>query len=208
MNQNVMHRQRQLLLIAAGLGVISIFLPWVKMDVGGFLQGMGVDNSLNGLRGMGILVFINFLVTGFLAFMGEQEKPLDKTPWLIVLIAGVLSVLATGAFILRSEKNMQMGMGLIDVSIGAGAMLAVAAAALSVAGAWIFKKPGYSIRDSWETIAKNKLPAFTRNTHTETKTVNMDDLEKLVTMRNEGTITEEEYQRLKSELFSNERHSG
>lgn len=198
-----MHRQRQYLLVAAGLGVISIFLPWVKMDVGGFLEGMGVDNSLNGFRGLGILVLIDFLVTGILAFMGEQEKPLDKTPWFVVLVAGAISILATGAFLWKSQSSMQMGMGLVDVGIGAGALVAVGAAVFSVASAWIFKRPGYTIRDSWETITKNKLPVFTRNANPVSKTSKMEDLEKLVTMRNEGIISEEEYQRLKSEMFSN-----
>ena len=53
-----MHRQRKLLLIAAAVGFISVFLPWVRMDVGGFLQGMGVDTSVNGFRSVGIWILM------------------------------------------------------------------------------------------------------------------------------------------------------
>ncbi len=72
-----------MVLIAAAIGVICMFLPWVSIF--GF--------SVNGMHGWGILVFLCLLVAGALAFMGDQTKNLNSTNWMVVLIAGGIAAL-------------------------------------------------------------------------------------------------------------------
>ncbi len=78
MNFETMSKQRKMILIAAAVGVICMFLPWVS--VFGF--------SVSGMHGWGILVFLCLVVAGVIAFMGDQTKNLNGTNWMAVLIAG------------------------------------------------------------------------------------------------------------------------
>lgn len=202
MDYKGMHRQRRFLLIAAGLGVIATFLPWVKMDVGGFLEGLGVNNSVNGFRSIGLLAFIGFVVCGILAFYGAQDKPLDKVPWFVVLVAGVIALSCISIFLVKASNYAELGMGMVQTSIGAGALLALGAALFTLVSAWLFKPNNYTLRDGWEAVTKGKLSLPGTNKTSNSNLTRMEELEKLITMKNEGKITEEEYQRLKAELFS------
>lgn len=52
MNFNTLHKQRKAILIAAVIGVIGVFLPWITV---GFL---GQNIHSNGFHGIGILAFL------------------------------------------------------------------------------------------------------------------------------------------------------
>lgn len=71
-----------MILIAAAIGAISMFLPWVSV---------GQLGSVNGMHGGGILVFICFIAAGFLAFNGDQTTNLNKMSWMLTLVAGGLA---------------------------------------------------------------------------------------------------------------------
>ena len=87
MNFETMSKQRKFILIAAAVGFIAMFLPWINISF------FGISSSLNGMHDKGILVFICFVVAGVLAYTGDQTKNLDKKNWFIVLIAGALATL-------------------------------------------------------------------------------------------------------------------
>lgn len=117
MNFETMSKQRKMVLIAAAVGVISMFLPWVS--VSGY--------SVNGMHGWGVLVFICLLAAGFLAFTGNQTANLDRTAWMAVLIAGGIASLIMVINFLRSLD------GLGYVSIGFYGALAASIGVLAFA---------------------------------------------------------------------------
>jgi len=67
MNFQTMNKQRKFVLIAAAVGIISMFLPWISFF--GF--------SINGMHGSGIVVFLCFAVSGIISLLGDQTKNLE-----------------------------------------------------------------------------------------------------------------------------------
>ncbi|RYG51098.1 MAG: hypothetical protein EOO01_09225 [Chitinophagaceae bacterium] len=89
MDFQTMNKQRKYLLIIAGIGIIAMFLPWIRISIMGIVAG-----STNGMHDTGILVFLCFLGCGILAFLGDQSKPLDKTMWMITMVlAGIAAII-------------------------------------------------------------------------------------------------------------------
>jgi Na+/H+ antiporter NhaC len=64
MNFETMSKQRKMILIAAAIGIVSMFLPWVS--VFGF--------SVNGMNGWGVLVFFVFCSSRRGFFYGRSDK--------------------------------------------------------------------------------------------------------------------------------------
>ena len=85
MNFQTMNKQRKFVLIAAAIGVISMFLPWISVSV------LGYSQSVNGMHDKGILVFLCFAASGIIAYLGDQTKNLDKTMWTVTLLAGAIA---------------------------------------------------------------------------------------------------------------------
>ena len=125
MNFQTMSNQRKMILIAAAVGVIAMFLPW---------WSMGIFGSVNGMHGEGILVFLCFVGAGVLAVMGDQTKNLDRTNWMLTLIAGGLASLI---MIIRFFTWLD-GLSLLSF----GFYLALAAAISIVAFAYIQRTSG------------------------------------------------------------------
>ena len=96
-NLQAMSKQRKFVLIAAGVGIISMFLPWISYSVSLFAFTQNIQ-SYNGMRDMGILAFLCFIVSGSIAYLGDQTKNLDRTMWGIVLAAGALALLSIIGF--------------------------------------------------------------------------------------------------------------
>lgn len=82
-----LHKQKLYALIAAGVGVIAMFLPWWKISLGGFFGG-GMSSSINGMRDLGIIAFLGFAAAGVLTFLGDKSKPFE----------GQFKMIAAGAF--------------------------------------------------------------------------------------------------------------
>ena len=87
MNFQTMNKQRKFVLISAAVGIISMFLPWISVSV------LGYSQTVNGMHDKGILVFLCFAVCGIIAYLGDQTKNLDKTMWMVTLIAGAIAFL-------------------------------------------------------------------------------------------------------------------
>lgn len=140
MNFQTMNKQRKFVLIAAVVGLISMFLPWVSVSAFGFSQ------SVNGMHGSGILVFLCFAACAALALMGDQTKNLDKTFWMITLIAGALAVIIVG-------WNLVDAMGSpYSSGVTFGFYLAIAASIGVVAAAFLFKSPTDSIKGGFDNL--------------------------------------------------------
>ncbi len=148
MNFQAMSKQRKFILIAALIGVISIFLPWVSVGFGGF----GI--TVNGFHSWGILCFLAFVGAGIIAYMGDQTSNLPKTMWFAALVCGGLSLL--GVLIFLSEAGGASGFGLY---IGLLAAIAVAGSA------WMFKNPGDDFKSGFDSL-KKEINDKTQSTNT------------------------------------------
>src|ERR1700741_734988 len=72
MEQMNFHKQKLYALIAAGVGVISCFLPWWSFSLGAF-----GGYSVNGMHDLGILTFLGFIGGGVFSFLGDKTKPFE-----------------------------------------------------------------------------------------------------------------------------------
>ncbi len=150
MNFQTMNKQRKFVLIAAAVGVISMFLPWFSIPFFG---------SINGMHGSGFLVFICFAGAGVLAFMGDQTKGLDTTFWFITLACGAL---ATIIVVWNLISAMGTGYG-VSSYIGFGFYIAALAAIGVLLAAFLLKAPGASIKGGFDSL-KNDIEKKTDNT--------------------------------------------
>lgn len=153
MNFQLMSKQRKFILIAAGVGIIAMFLPWIRVSILGFTAG-----SVNGMHDWGILVFICFLVAGGITLMGDQTKPLDKTMWMATLIAGALAAVIMVIFFLRAMDAISF--------ISFGFYLALIASLALLYSAYNFREAGYNIKDGFDSL-KGDIEKKTSNNNPE-----------------------------------------
>ncbi|MEO9021128.1 MAG: hypothetical protein ABI237_04870 [Ginsengibacter sp.] len=144
MNFQTMSKQRKFVLISAAVGFISMFLPWVSISMFGYSQ------SINGMHDKGILVFICFVVSGVVAYMGDQTKNLEKTAWGITLLAGAIALLFVLWFYSQTSGSV-MGSSFIGVGIYVAAIASIGI----LASAYLFRSPTDNIKDSFNTLKKD-----------------------------------------------------
>lgn len=144
MNFQTMSKQKKFILIASAAGVISMFLPWVSISLFGYTQ------SVNGMHDIGILVFLCFLTSGIIAYLGDQTKNLDRNMWGIVLAAGVISLLSIIYFYFKMSESI-MGSSFV----GFGLYISAIAAIGILGSAYLFRSPTDNIRDSFNNIKKD-----------------------------------------------------
>ncbi len=146
MNFQQMHIQRKAVIIGAAIGIISCFLPW-------FSYGMG---SVNGMNGIGVLVFILFILAGLLALAGNQKDYIPAKMWLPVVGAGVINICIIAYLIIRWESAMsgvsnESGVyGSIGLSVGIWA--AIAGAIVVAFGAYRFRSADSNMKDSFRSL--------------------------------------------------------
>jgi hypothetical protein len=188
-----LNKQRKFILIAALVGVISIFLPWIS------ISGFGMSISANGFHSYGIMVFIAFIAAGIVAIMGDQTKPLDQAMWLVELAAGAVALI----FAFLSMSNLSGGES-FGAGFGIGSWLAILSALGVVGSAWLLKSPGDSLQEGFESL-KGKVataagPANPPPSATAAPS-KVAELERLIKLKEEGKITEEEYQEMKGKIM-------
>lgn len=161
MNFQTMSKQRKMILIAAAVGVVAMFLPWWSFSLGGFGGG-----SANGMHNEGIIVFLSFLAAAVLSVIGDQTKNLDQTNWMLTLIAGGLAAIITLITFLNAPPIGDRGIGLY---------LALAAALGVVAMAYLFRSTGETLQGGLDTLKSRftKEPTSTQpNTGPTNKIIN------------------------------------
>ena len=137
MNFQTMSKQRKYVLIAAAAGIIGVFCPWVSIF--GF--------SVNGFHGVGIFIFLCLAAAGAFTLMGDQTKNLDKTFWMITLIAGGIA-----ALIMIINLFNAMG-GLSAVSFGF--YLTLLGSVGVTAAAFMFRSPEDNIKGGFDSLKKD-----------------------------------------------------
>ena len=118
MEQMNFHKQKLYALIAAGIGVIAMFLPWWKVSFGGFMAG-----SINGMHELGILAFLGFVGAGIFSFLGDKTKPFDGQNKMIVAACFGGAALITLIQFLRQTSFASYGIWLSLLAGVAGAVI-------------------------------------------------------------------------------------
>lgn len=164
MNFQTMNKQRKFVLIAAAVGIISMFLPWISISIFGYTQ------SQNGMHDIGILAFLCFIVSGAIAYLGDQTKNLEKNMWGIVLAAGALALLSTVWFYFKINDSIMGGS-----MVGFGLYIAAVAAIGVLGSAYLLRSPTDSIKDTFNSMKKNIGNKINTPGDTTTKTPNQND---------------------------------
>ncbi len=144
MNFQTMSRQRKFILIASAAGIISMFLPWVSISLFGYTQ------SVSGMHDIGILVFLCFVASAAIAYLGDQTKNLDKNKWGVVLVAGAIAILSIVYFYFKMSESV-MGSSFV----GSGLYISAIAALGVLGSAYMLRSPTDNIRDSFNNIKKD-----------------------------------------------------
>jgi len=197
MNFLLMHKQRRFVLILAAIGLIAVFLPWVT--VGGVF-----GNSLNahGFNGTGVVVFLALLAVAVIAIMGDQKKAEERNMWMITLLAGFIALLFA---IIKYSQISGSAFGI--VSAGYGLWISLIASLAVIICAWLFKSPGDSLQSGFDSLKRNthnisQHNQTTNTTTTATTTPNrMEELEKLIELKVQGKISDEEYKEMRAKLM-------
>jgi uncharacterized membrane protein len=142
MDFQTLHKQRKFILIAAAVGVVAMFLPWVSFSLGAFSGG-----SVNGLHGSGVLIFLCFIACAVIAYLGEQEKPLEKTMWMISLIASGLAAALMIFDFLRALDAISF--------LSIGFYLALAASLALVFSVYQYRGAGLNVKDGFDSLKKD-----------------------------------------------------
>jgi uncharacterized membrane protein len=212
MNFQTMSKQRKYILIAAAVGIISVFLPWATVSVS-FAE---ITNIRNGFYNYGIAAFLGFLVAAAVVLLGDQTKTLDKSMWIVSMIAGTISLLFIILFMGDISQIMKSPVdrsGLVKVSSGFGIWIALASSIGIIAFAWLFKNSSDNLKGAFDSlkkdisvaassISKASTNAKTPDNNPAQSTNKIAELERLSKLKESGSITEEEFSQLKSKILS------
>lgn len=112
MEQMNFHKQKLYSLIAAGVALVAMLLPWISVSF------LGASQSWNGFRGWGLLSLIGIIGVAGLSFMGNKAETYTAEFKNYVMIA--FAAIAVGALLFFLRKNSVVG-GIDDlVSTGIG----------------------------------------------------------------------------------------
>ena len=204
-----MNNQRKFILIAAAVGIIGAFLPWISISAG--ILGESMTQSVNGFHGIGVLYCLVMAAAGVVAFMGDQKTLLDKNMRLAVIGAGAVAIIA----LLVSFSDMHSstsaaggGFGVVSASISYGFYLSAIAGVAVAVIPFAIKAEGESfagdlaqLKSSVQSMQNNTASPAATAPPVAPKTDKMAELEKLIAWRAEGKISEEEFQDLKSKII-------
>jgi hypothetical protein len=101
MEQMNFHKQKLYSLIAAGIALVSLLLPWISIDF------LGASQSWNGFRGWGLLSLVGIIGVGALSFMGNKSEDYSAEYKRYVMIA--FGAIAAGAILFFIRKNSVAG---------------------------------------------------------------------------------------------------
>lgn len=106
-----MHKQRIGIIAAAGLGMLSTFLPWATVPFLG---------SINGTVGDGYITLVIFLVAGLMGLLGDKNAVVTGVNKTIAILAGALAAIM-GVYEIFKISNIGSGeAGVLGKAIGVG----------------------------------------------------------------------------------------
>lgn len=97
MEQMNFHKQKLYSLIAAGVALIALFLPWMSVSF------LGSSQSWNGLRGWGYLSLFGVAAVAVLSFVGNKQD--DYTAEYKKYVMFAFGAIAVGAILFFIRKN-------------------------------------------------------------------------------------------------------
>lgn len=198
-----MHKQRKLILVASAIGIISTFLPWFTISAGAFTYS--VSQSRNGFHNVGIVYFILMVAIALISLLGEHKEMLQKNLRLAVIGGGIFSLLFLTIYYNSAKDDMGAGFGFVNLSIGFGLILAFLTSIIITIIPFVLNQPGEGLGIDVLQLKSgvNSLQGSISNAANliSKKPNKMEELEKLITWRNEGKITVEEYKELKSKII-------
>ena len=145
MNFETMSKQRKYVLIAAAVGAVSLFLPWVKVIL--FFGSSGSVNAMNGSSGY--FLFALFVVSGIMAYLGNQTTNIDKKYWIVILICSIVATLWL-LLIWVGASNSNNG-----TSLAFGYYLSLLSAIGIAVAAFKFRSPSDNIKDGFDSLKKD-----------------------------------------------------
>lgn len=138
MNLQTMNKQRKFVLIAASLGTIAMFLPFIRISF------FGISNSVNGMHDTGILIFLCFVGCAVIALMGDQTQNLGKTIWIVALVASGIAALLMVIKFLQAMDAISL--------FSIGFYLALAASLGLLFAVYNYRPAGYNIKDGFDSL--------------------------------------------------------
>jgi len=163
MNFRTMSRQRKYVLICAAVGFISMFLPWLSISI------LGFQHSVNGMHEKGVIVFFCFVVTGIIAYLGDQDSNVDTSRWVLILAFGTLAFLLILWYYSQASDSI-MG----AAAIGVGLYLAALATIGILVSAYVFRSPDDNLKDGFGNLKSN----FTKKSDRNSTSTSVRDLSK------------------------------
>jgi len=145
MNFKSLNKQRKYILMAAAIGFIAMFLPWIRVDY----------FSINGMHDRGIIIFLCFVVAGVIAYLGDQTKNLERTSWFIALICGALATIIMLWYFIDASGY---GSSLFSFGFYIAALAAIGV----LLAAYLFRTAGDTIKNGFDSL-KNKIEQKTKN---------------------------------------------
>jgi len=150
-----------------------------------------------------------YIAAAVITCMGSQAQALEKNFWPLVIACGVITLFAAIIEITSSSGGLGEVPGFADAGFGIGVWLTIAASASIVLFAWIFKNPipfdnlknvpdGFKKSISIPATSFSNSNATSMNSSAQSK---IDEFEKISRLKNNGSINEEEYHKLKSKLI-------
>jgi hypothetical protein len=97
MEQMNFHKRKLYALLAAGIALVSLLLPWVTVSF------LGASQSANGFQGWGLLSFLGILGVAGLSFLGN--KTIDYTPEFKKYVMIAFAAIVLGAILFLLRKN-------------------------------------------------------------------------------------------------------
>ena len=101
MEQMNFHKQKLYSLIAAGIALVALILPWISISF------LGYSSSVNGFRGWGLLSLLGVVAVGALSFMGNKHE--DYTAEYKKYVMFAFGAIALGAILFFIRKNTAGG---------------------------------------------------------------------------------------------------
>lgn len=141
MNFQTLHKQRKFILIAAAIGLVSMFLPWFSFSFAGF------GSSVNGFHDTGILIFLCFVGCGVVAYLGDQTKGLEKTMWMIALIASGLAAVLMVIYFLRALDAISY--------LGFGFYIALLSSLALLYAVYQYRNAGLNVKDGFDSLKRD-----------------------------------------------------
>jgi cytochrome bd-type quinol oxidase subunit 2 len=107
-----MNKQRIIVLVAAGVGLLSCFMTWATVGVSFF--SMSVNGVKSGWGGK--IALLGFILAIVFALLGDRNQPIEKDKKKFVMIGGIIALVMT--LLAMVGMSFQEGSSMVTFGIG------------------------------------------------------------------------------------------